>query len=103
LTREYADRDDCTNYCCGIAEAAFFTLWDHGYADEGMAVASAAIKHGWVTEEIARAVQRRAEARARAADEARAAVLARFSQIEPPSAPRAPAPRRRSRPGGWYH
>jgi predicted Zn-dependent protease len=103
LTEKYANRGDCKQYCCEITETAFFTLWDHGYADEARAVARAAVKYGWIPDEIAVAVQRRAEARARAADEARASALARLRQIEPPSAPRAPVPRRRSRPGGWYH
>lgn len=103
LTEKYANRGDCKQYCCEITQTAFFMLWDHGYADEGMAVARAAIKHGWMSEAIAIAIQRREEAKARAADEARASVLARLRQIEPPSGPRAPAPRRRSRPGGWYH
>ena len=26
LTGEYVNRDDCTMYCCGVTEAAFFTL-----------------------------------------------------------------------------
>ena len=112
LTREYVNRDDCTMYCCGVTEAAFFTLWEHGYADEAMEVASAAKIHGWMTEEIARAIKRREEARARTADEARALVFARLSLIEPPTAPQDPPGRHRTRPrpspprrrtGGSYH
>jgi len=98
VTRSYANRDDSTEYCCGVTEPAFFTLWDHGYADEAMAVASAAKIHGWMTEEMARVIKGREEARARRADEARASALACLSRIEPPSAPQDPPSRDRTRP-----
>lgn len=103
LTRQYANRDDYTKYCCEMAEVAFFTLWDHGYADEAMTIASAAKIHGWMTDEVARAITKREEAKARAADQARAVVLARFGQIETPSTPQTRASRRRGHSGGWYH